>query len=325
MQYGDLPYLEKPVSRLVQGTVMLSSEALAESFALLDEIYALGGNTFDTAHGYSEGDCERVLGRWVNERGLREQVVIIDKGAHHNQDRKRVTPFDITADLFDSLARLQLDSIDLYLLHRDDPTVAVGPIIEVLNEHQQAGRIQTFGASNWSLARLQAANAYAADHKLVPFQVSSPNFSLAEQIKPPWPDCVTISGPENEAVRAWYQASQMPLFTWSSLAGGFFSGRFRPDNLPTFTDYLDKLCVESYGSEANFRRLERAEALATAKGLSLPQIALAYVLNQPLNIFALVGCRTGAEFADNLAALFLKLTAEELAWLDLQVDEIGVG
>ena len=323
MQYGDLPYLEKPVSRLVQGTVMLSSEALTESFGLLDEIYALGGNTFDTAHGYGEGDCERVLGRWVNERGLREQVVIIDKGAHHNQDRKRVTPFDITADLFDSLARLQLDAIDLYLLHRDDPTVPVGPIIEALNEHQQAGRIQAFGASNWSLARLQAANAYAADHGLAPFQVSSPNFSLAEQIKPPWPDCVTISGPENEAVRAWYQASQMPLFTWSSLAGGFFSGRFRPDNLPTFTDYLDNLCVESYGSEANFRRLERAEALAVAKGLSLPQIALAYVLNQPLNIFALVGCRTGAEFADNLAALFLKLTAEELAWLNLQVDEIG--
>lgn len=324
MQYGDLPYLEKPVSRLVQGTVMLSSEALAESFALLDEIYALGGNTFDTAHGYGEGDCERVLGRWVNERGLREQVVIIDKGAHHNHDRKRVTPFDITADLFDSLARLQLDAIDLYLLHRDDPTVPVGPIIEVLNEHQQAGRIQAFGASNWSLARLQAANAYAADHGLVPFQVSSPNFSLAEQLKSPWPDCVTISGPENEAVRAWYQASQMPLFTWSSLAGGFFSGRFRPDNLSTFTDYLDRLCVECYGSEANFQRLERAETLAAAKGLSLPQIALAYVLNQPLNIFALVGCRTGAEFADNLAALFLKLTAEELAWLDLQHDkEIG--
>jgi len=318
MQYSQLPNLTKPVARLVQGTVMINSTQLSESFALLDEVYALGGTTFDTAHGYGNGDCERALGRWVNERGLREQVVIIGKGAHHNQDRKRVTPFDITADIFDSLARFKFDYIDLYLLHRDDPTVPVGPIVEILNEHQQAGRIQAFGGSNWSRERLEAANDYAKTHGLTPFQASSPNFSLAEQVVPPWPDCVTISGPENEAVRAWYQANQMPLFTWSSLAGGFFSGRFRPDNLDTFTEGLDRLCVDSYCTEANFQRLARASSLAEDKGLSLPQIALAYVLSQPLNIFALVGCRTGAEFAANLAASSLKLSPAELAWLDLK-------
>jgi aryl-alcohol dehydrogenase-like predicted oxidoreductase len=322
MQYGQLPYLNKPISRLVQGTVMVNSERMAESFALLDDIYALGCNTFDTGHVYGEGDCERTVGRWVNERGLREQVVIIGKGAHHNQDRKCVTPFDITAHLYDSLARFQFPYIDLYLLHRDDPTVPVGPLIEVLNEHQQAGRIHAFGASNWTVERIEAANEYAAAHNLNTFVASSPNFSLAEQIVSPWPDCITISGPSNVSARNWYQNNQMALFTWSSLAGGFFSGRFQRNNLAIFDNYYDKLCIEAYCFEDNFQRLDRATALAEEKGLTLPQIALAYVMSQPLNIFALVGCRSEAEFADNLAAASLKLTAEEIDWLERGEEEL---
>lgn len=318
MQNDYISNINKPISRLVQGTVMINSKELEKGFALLDEVYALGCTTFDTGHVYGQGDCERTVGRWVRERGVRDKVVIIGKGAHHNADRKRVTPFDITADLYDSLARFQFDYIDLYLLHRDDPTVPVGPLIEVLNEHQEAGRIHAFGASNWTHQRIQEANQYAEAHGLKGFIASSPNFSLAEQVKPPWPDCISISGRKGEAARTWYQEAQMPLFTWSSLAGGFFSGRFRRDNLATFTDYFDKICVESYCVEDNFKRLERAEALAKEKGLSLPQIALAYVLNQPLQIFALVGCQTSAEFAANVEASQLKLTNAEMAWLDLK-------
>lgn len=321
MQYAHIPGINKPISRLVQGTVMVNSLELEKSFTLLDDIYALGCTTFDTAHVYGDGDCERTVGQWVHARGVREQVVIIGKGAHHSVDRKRVTPFDITADIYDSLARFKFDYIDLYLLHRDDPSVPVGPIIETLNEHQQAGRIHLFGASNWTVERIREANAYAATHGLNPFIASSPNFSLAEQIKPPWPDCVTISGPANEIARAWYQENQMPLFTWSSLAGGFFSGRFNRHNLHTFTDYLDQVCVEAYGTEDNFRRLDRATMLAQEKQLTLPQIALAYVMNQPLNIWALVGCQNREEFAANVAASQVELSEEEMAWLDLKIDE----
>ncbi|GAB4414984.1 MAG: hypothetical protein Fur0044_09940 [Anaerolineae bacterium] len=322
MEYGHIPGINKPISRLVQGTVMITSDEVERSFTLLDEIFELGCTTFDTAHGYGNGDCERTFGRWLDERGLREKVVIIGKGAHHNQDRQRVTPFDITADLFDSLARLRTDFIDLYLLHRDDPTAPVGPIVEVLNEHQAAGRIHAFGGSNWSHERIQAANEYAAAHGLVPFAASSPNFSLAEQVKEPWPNCLSISGPQGETARAWYRQNGLPLFTWSSLAGGFFSGRFSQDNLDSFDSYLDKLCVESYCYEDNFKRLDRARQLAGEKGLTLPQIALAYVLSQPLNIFALVGCQSGAEFKANVEASQVKLTPEEIAWLDLQRDDL---
>src|SRR5262245_62032708 len=194
MLYGHIPNIDKPISRLVQGTVMVNTKELEKSFTLLDEVFALGCTTFDTAHGYGQGECERTVGRWVNQRGLREQVVIIGKGAHHNQDRQRVTPFDITSDLFDSLARFKFDHVDLYLLHRDDPSVPVEPIIDILNEHLAAGRFRAFGCSNWTTERIQAANNYAAAHGLVPFIASSPNFSLAEQYVPPWPNCISISG-----------------------------------------------------------------------------------------------------------------------------------
>jgi len=322
VQYSHLPSIGKPISRLVQGTVMISSRELEKSFALLDEVYALKCNTFDTAHGYGNGDSERTLGRWLSERGVREDVVIITKGAHPNADRNRVTPFDITSDLHDSLARLKVATIDLYLLHRDDPTVPVGPIVEVLNEHKEAGQIRAFGGSNWRHERIQEANAYAEAHGLARFVASSPQFSLAEMVRAPWKGCISISGPSGESARAWYQETRMPLFTWSSLAGGFFSGRFTRDNLDAFADYFDKLCVDSYCYEDNFRRLERATTLAEAKGLTLAQIALAYVMNQRLNVFALVGCRSGAEFAANVAALEVQLTSEEIAWLDLKREEV---
>ena len=318
MNYSHIPGIDKPISRLVQGTMMINTRELDKSFALLDAVYELGGRIFDTAHVYGNGDSERALGRWLADRGLREEIVILGKGAHHNQDRKRVTPFDITAHLHDSLARLQVDYIDLYLLHRDDPTKPIGPLVEVLNEHLQAGLIRAFGGSNWTYERLQEANAYAEAHNLVPFAASSPNYSLADQKKEPWPDCITISGPGQQGARDWYAKTQMPLFTWSSLAGGFFTGRFNRHNLDTFTDYFDQVCLEAYCYEDNFQRLDRARTLAQEKGVTIPQIALAFVLNQPLNIYTIVGCRTGDEFKDNLEASTLTLSEAELAWLDLQ-------
>jgi aryl-alcohol dehydrogenase-like predicted oxidoreductase len=316
MQYGRVPGVDKPVSRLVQGTVMIGSEEAERGFDLLDEVRGLGCTAFDTAHQYGDGDSERTFGRWMEARGSREDVVVIGKGAHHNRDRARVTPFDITADLFDSLARLRTEYIDLYLLHRDDPSVLVGPIIETLNEHLDAGRIHAFGASNWSTGRIQEAQEYASERGLVPFAASSPNLSLAVQAKAPWEGCVSISGEDGEAERRWYAHQEMPLFAWSSLAGGFFSGRFTRENLDAFDTYLDELCVDTYCFDDNFARFDRARTLAEDRGLSVPQVALAYVLGQPLDVFALVGCNTGEEFADNARAAEASLTPEERRWLE---------
>ena len=316
MKYGQIPGINKPISRLVQGTIMCNTKEQEKNNALLDSVYEHGINTFDTAHVYGNGECERSVGAWFNSRGLRESIVLIGKGAHLNQDRQRVTPFDISADIHDSLARFKTDYIDLYLLHRDDPGVPVGPIVERLHQHKEKGHIRAYGGSNWTHDRIAAANAHAEEHGLTPFAVSSPNFSLAEQAQAPWDGCVTISGPSHEKARSWYQTQKMPLFTWSSLAGGFFSGRFRPDNQDSFETYLDKLCVDVYCFGENWNRLERAKQLAAEKGVSLPQIALAYVLNQPQDIYALIACWTSEEVSDNVQALAIQMTIAELAWLE---------
>ena len=318
MEYGTIAGVNKNISRLVQGCIMLHRNKLDESYALLDAAFAAGITAYDSAHLYAGGEVDRVLGLWMKARGNREDVVIIGKGAHLNGDRNRVTPYDIASDMADSLVRLRSDHIDIYLLHRDDPTVPVGPIVEALNEHHAAGRIRIFGGSNWSPERLEEANEYADKHGLVPFAVSSPNFSLAEQFEEPWTDCLSISGASQEAARQWYAGKEMPLFTWSSVARGFFSGKITSANAEEVRDQFDGSMPKSYYYPENFQRLDRAWELAEEKGLSVPQIALSYVLSFPLDIYALVGSMNSDEIASNLQALQTRLTEAEMAWLDLR-------
>ena len=322
MRYGEIPGLNKPIPRVVQGSTMIGSDLdEAKSFALLDQVFELGCNAIDTAHVYSGGNSERVIGRWLQARGLRDKIVLITKGAAHSEDRRRMTPFDITSDLHDSLARLKTDYVDLYLLHRDDPSAPVEPIIDILNKHRQAGRLRAFGASNWSHPRIEAANAYARANGLESFVASSPQFSLADQIEEPWPLCLTISGPREAAAREWYAQTQMPLLAWAPLASGFFSGRFRRDNLHTFGEReWDRVCMRAYASEANFQRLDRAGILAAEKGLTAAQVAVAYVMNHPMNIFAVVGPSSGERYKANVEACHVQLTPQEMAWLDLRSD-----
>ena len=324
MEYGSIPNVDKPVSRLVQGTIMLSSAEEKYSFDLLDQVFEAGINTFDCAHLYGNGECERVFGKWLEDRGLRKKVVILTKCCHMNADRDRVTSFDISSDLHDSLARLRTNYIDLYLLHRDDLRVPVGPIVDTLNHYISAGILGVIGGSNWTHDRIERANLYAATSGQQPFTVSSPNFSLAEQAEPPWTGCFSISGAEGAAARAWYLENRMPLFTWSSIANGFFSGRVNRENYDSLVEEgaFDESAVRAYCTEDNFERLDRVGQMAADRGLSIPQVALAYVLSQPLNIFALVGARSGEEIKANLQSLQTKLSDEEMAWLNLERSEL---
>jgi aryl-alcohol dehydrogenase-like predicted oxidoreductase len=318
VDYGYVPGVDKPISRLVQGTIMVDEADLEGSFALLDAVVELGGTAFDTARHYGHGN-EATVGRWVRERGLQDQVVIIGKGAHPTPAvSKRVTPEDIAADLDESLRQLGLDTIDLYLLHRDDPDVPVGPIVEALNEHRRAGKIRAFGGSNWSHTRIAEANAYAEAHGLTPFVASSPQFSLVEQIDAPWPGCISIGGPGNVEAQTWYEQNQMPIFAWSSLAGGFLSGGLTRDDDGTLPGEAADRARRAYGTDANYERLDRARTLAAELGLTTPQIALAYALSQPLNLFTIAGSESRDEFAANATAGAVHLSPEVLAWLDLR-------
>lgn len=317
MKYGTVPGVDKPISRLVQGIIQVNRSDEAVGFAQLDAALASGVNCVDTAHVY--GNSDQFLGKWIRSRGVRDQVAVLAKCAHHTY-RKRLTPFDIQTELHDTLARMGTDHVELLVLHRDDPDYPVAPIVDVLNQLVREGKVGAFGGSNWSAARLQEANDYAAASGQIPFAVSSPNFSLADPIQVPWDGCVTISGDAHGAERAWYEANQMPVFSWSSMAGGFWSGRYTREGLDGYTEGQDKLVKDCYCSDANFQRLDRVAELARAKGLSVPQVALAYIFNYPMNVFALVGAQTQAELDSNAAALNTPLTAQEMRYLDLKAD-----
>jgi aryl-alcohol dehydrogenase-like predicted oxidoreductase len=316
MDYGHIKGTDKPVARLVLGTMVINTDERDTSFALLDQALELGYTTLDTAHIYAGGDSERAIGDWMQERGNREQIFIITKGAHPNLDRKCVTKWDIGTELLDSLARLKTDYVDLYLLHRDDPDVPVGEIVDALDEHVRAGRIHAFGGSNWTHERIAEANEYAASHNRVPFAASSPNFSLAEQIEDPWgtgSGSVTISGKANTRARDWYRQTGTPVFAWSSLARGFFSGRLNRDN---YTDVADGACERAYCHEVNFQKLDRVAELADKKGLTIPQISLIYVISQPMPVYPLIGAQNREELEANLAVSTMRLTPDEVAYLD---------
>lgn len=308
MKYGQIAGLEMPVSRLVMGSMVCTTDDMPLTRELLDAYVAAGGNCLDTAHVYGGGKSERAIGQWMAERGNRDKIIVLDKGAHPYWTEPRVNPECIRQDITESLERLQTDTIDLYLLHRDDPNVPVGPIVECLNAEKEAGRIRAFGGSNWTPQRLEAANAYARSHGLTPFAASSPHLSLAAINEAMWSGCLALDAEG----RAWHEATQFPLFPWSAQANGFFTGRFAPD------DISNKDVARVYYNEGNWERLRRARELAAKKHVTANQIALAYVLNQPFPVFALIGPRSTAELMDSLPAMNITLTQEERRWLNLE-------
>ena len=304
MKYGRIPGVEKPVSRLVLGVD--NQETLPHASVMFDDFFEQGGNCFDSAYIYGGGRCEKLLGQWVHNRGIREQVVLLDKGAH----TPNCTPEKLTSQLLESLERLQTDYVDIYMLHRDNLDVPVDEFVSVLNEHKAAGRIRAFGGSNWSIERIEAANAWAAQHGLTGFVALSNNLSLARMVDPVWAGCISAS---DAASRAWLTRTGMALFPWSSQARGFFTGRARPD------DFSDPELVRCWYSEDNFQRLERANALAKERGVLPINIALAYVLAQPFPTFPLIGPRMLSETRTSLPALSVELTPDEVRWLNLEV------
>ncbi|MDP6542426.1 MAG: aldo/keto reductase [Phycisphaerae bacterium] len=322
MIYGDIHGLSRPLPRIILGTLLLSNTD-TETFSFLDSVHQMGGYALDTAHAYGDGASARVIGNWMEARGNRSEVIVIDKGAHPLEGKNRVNPESIRHDLAESLSRLRTDYIDLYLLHRDDPAMPVGPIVEVLNDLKNEGKIALFGASNWTHRRLEEANRYAEENSLASFAVSSCQYSLAVQYDDPYPGTVSLTSSTDAPERPWYAQTQYPLLAWSPLARGFFSGKFTRGNLEAFTDPQSLISIRCYARDDNFVRLDRARQLAREKGKTLPQIALAYIFHQPINCFAISGALTANQFKENVEALDMNLTAEEVSWLDLKSDFPG--
>lgn len=301
MKYGRIAGVDKDISRLVMGCD--NQLTLSHASVLFDDFYERGGTAFDTAFGYGRGRQEKLLGQWVKNRGVRDDLFIIGKGAH-TPDCDRVS---LTSQLLESLERLQVDHVDLYMMHRDNLEIPVGEFVDVLDEHYRAGRITAFGVSNWTIERFDEANRYAAANGKHGFTALSNHFGLAEAYELPWAGCRHATDP---ASKAWLKENQVSLFPWSSQARGFFA---RADP----SDTSDAELVRCYYSEDNFERLRRARELGDELGVAATAIALAYVLHQPFPTFALFGPRTLTETRTSMGALTIELTDQQVAWLDL--------
>ena len=322
MKYETIPYVNKPVSRILFGAAQPSFLRREENNAILDAALEAGITTIDTARNYALS--EKSIGIWLRERKCRDQVVLLSKCAHPDDDgTKRVNEAAIRSDFARSTELLGTDYIDIYLLHRDDPEVDVAVPVETLNAMHAEGKIGAFGGSNWSYERIQEANEYACSHGLIPFTVSSPHFSLARQQQDPWGGgCVSITGKEKANERTWYKKNQMPIVAYSSLGRGLFSGRFTSADDPA--RYLDDVALRGYGCADNYERLARCEELAKKKHCSVSQLALAWLFQQELNVFAVCAMSSTKRMAENAASLRIALSPEESQYLNLESNNPGI-
>lgn len=299
----NIPGITKPASTVMLGFEFFANFASAS--LTLDAFYEAGGNAFDTAYVYGGGKTESIFGDWHTSRKVpREEIVLIGKGAHS----PLCYPDMIAKQLDQSLNRLKTDYVDIYFMHRDNTAVPVGEFVDAMDAEVKAGRIRgIFGGSNWTRARFDEAIAYAQKNgKAAPAALSN-NFSLAEMLDPIWAGCVAASDDE---WKAWLNAKQIPNFAWSSQGRGFFTDRAGRDK------QNDEELVRVWYSDRNFGRRDRAIELAQKLGRSPIHIALAYVVAQPFPVIPLIGPRTVAELEDSLSALDIKLTPEQVKWLE---------
>lgn len=310
MEYGRVKYVDKPVSKIVFGCANPAMIQGKRMNRLLDAALAEGINTFDTAENY--GASEEVLGKWLRRWNKRNKIVLITKGCHP-RGRSRVTPEDLKEDIEKSLTRLKTDYIDIYMLHRDDPDADIKAILEVLNEYHKEGKIGAFGASNWTHTRIDAINQYAQEKNLIPFTVSSPNFGPAVQVEDPWGGgCVSISGKENEEVRKWYIENGIPVFAYSCLGRGMFSGKVKTYDLENGKSMIDKYAIRGYWCHENIQRLSVVEKIAEGRGCTVSQVVLAWILQQKLDVFPIITISSKKRISENVKALDIQLTQEEI-------------
>jgi len=299
----SIPGISKPASLVTLGFEFFPNFAAAS--LTLDAFYEAGGNAFDTAYVYGGGKTESIFGDWHTSRNVpREEIVLIGKGAHS----PLCYPDMIAKQLDQSLNRLKTDYVDIYFMHRDNTDVPVGEFVDAMDAEVKAGRIRgIFGGSNWTRARFDEAIAYAEKNgKTAPAALSN-NFSLAEMLDPIWAGCVAASDDE---WKAWLNAKQIPNFAWSSQGRGFFTDRAGRDKRD------EEELVRVWYSDRNFGRRDRAIELAQKLGRNPIHIALAYVVAQPFPVIPLIGPRTIAELEDSLSALDIKLTPEQVKWLE---------
>lgn len=311
-----LPGTNLSVSPLALGTGSLGiAHSESDARHLLDHYCARGGNFLDTARVYSDwipgeiGRSERIIGDWLRARpDRRRQIVLATKGLHYDlaaPTRSRVTLAAARHDLELSLRALGTDVIDLYWLHRDDPTQPAEAILDFMQVFVREGKVRHLGASNWSAARLAAANRHATEHGLAPFVASQPLFNLGSWNLPPATDPTLVS--LDRAAYDYHCQHACALIPYSAQAHGFFSQPERAAGKPE---------ASRYATASNLRLAAAVRALAAQHGCSPNQAVLAYLFHQRPVLVPIVGGHTPGQVDDSFGALAVKLTAGEMNALE---------
>lgn len=271
----------------------------AAGYRLLDAFFDAGGNCIDTARVYGSGASEQAVGAWIR-RTRPDGLVVLAKGAHSPNCR----PSTVAVELPQSLDALGVERADIYMLHRDDPSIPAAEFVDALDAEVSAGRVGAYGASNWSHERLVEANDYAAARGRPGMVALSNHFSLARPVQPLYPGCEAVSTDYS----LYLERAGLALFPWSSQARGFFA------DVPRAS--LDPNVWRCWGVAENYARRDRARQLAVDLGTRPINVALAFVLNQPFATFPIVGPQSADELAIALAGVDLTLDSEQLRWLE---------
>ena len=270
----------------------------AESFAILDAYTAAGGNFVDTANSYlvEHGRSETIIGRWMAERGNRDDVVLATKVGGGRGDYRSLSPDTIAAEAQASLERLQTDRIDLYYAHFDDEATPLEDTLRAFDALVRAGTVRHVAASNYTPERLTAALELQRDLGLAEFTVLQPHYNLVER------DFERTLLPVAEA---W----DLAVLPYYGLAKGFLTGKYRPGG-----EEIDSPRAESaraYLDDGGGAVLDRLDELAAAHEVSVAAVALAWLRAQPRVVAPIASARTTEQLAQILPAATLELTDEE--------------
>ena len=303
-----------PVSRVCLGTAYLGSREDDEtSFAIMDTYYGAGGRFLNTAHEYGDGNSERVIGKWVRERGIRrDEIVVTSKCGEDGEkpDSRAMHAEELFEDIDETLSRSGFDYVDFYLLHLDDVQVPVGEILDAMNEMRTQGKIRAYGCSNWSVARQKEAAAWADAHGIPRFAVDEIEMNLTRLNvdNHAW-HCNWL----DEEYIAYHRETGMPVGAYSPIANGILTKYLRDGDTRAWRPH----CVKTYTNEYNFAAARRIGKLAEETGFTPTQIQLAWVLAQPFGFpcFPIVGARTPEQLKDSLGGLNCALTPDMIRYL----------
>lgn len=308
MLYTDISH--NKTSKLIMGCDYMGTiVSETEAKNLFDSYCGMGGNHFDTAHLYCDGESERVLGRWMKSKS-RDSIFLSTKGGfpYHGCENSRLDEKSLRSDIEESLKRLKEEYVDLYYLHRDDADIPAGEIIETLNKFIKEGKTKSIGCSNWKAERIREANDYAKEHNLTGFCASQIKWSLAVTANSFSDDPTLVE--MNEKELEFYKSENLKVIAFASQAKGFFS---KYEN-----GTLTGKARERYLCEKNIARFNAVKEIAKNHGVTIASIVIAYIISQknPISL-PIVGCKNTSQLTDTASCCDLILTDEEIKKLSI--------